>query len=94
MVRCLLPCGLCGRMRTEGVFFGVVERTGVIFQDKKFLEQGITMGQDTLVIDEGENDAGSELIGRISETLPVKLAFWLKPTENPVVSLHCGRGDR
>ena len=40
------------------------------------------MGQGTLVIDEGEKDAGAELIDRISETLPVKLAFWLKPAES------------
>ena len=40
------------------------------------------MGQDTLVIDEGEKDAGTELIERISETWPVKLAFWLKPTDS------------
>jgi hypothetical protein len=40
------------------------------------------MGQGTLVIDEGEKDAGAELVDRISETWPVKLAFWLKPTDS------------
>jgi hypothetical protein len=40
------------------------------------------MGQGTLVIDEGEKDAGAELIDRIGEAWPVKLAFWLKPAES------------
>jgi len=40
------------------------------------------MGQSTLVIDEGEKDAGTDLIDRISETWPVKLAFWLKPADS------------
>jgi hypothetical protein len=40
------------------------------------------MGQGSLVIDEGEKDAGTELIDRISETWPVKSAFWLKPTDS------------
>ena len=39
------------------------------------------MGQDSLVIDDGEKDAGEELVHRISETWPVKLAFWLKPAD-------------
>jgi hypothetical protein len=40
------------------------------------------MGQGTLVIEEGEKDAGRELIDRIGETRPVQLAFWLKPAES------------
>ncbi len=40
------------------------------------------MDQSTLVIDETEKDAGAELIGRFSETWPVKVAFWLKPAES------------
>jgi hypothetical protein len=39
------------------------------------------MGQSTLVIEQEEKDAGAELINRISETWPVQLAFWLKPSE-------------
>ena len=33
------------------------------------------------LLDEGEKDAGAELIDRISETWPVNLAFWLKPAD-------------
>ena len=40
------------------------------------------MGQGTLVIEQGEKDAGAELINRISETWPVQLAFWLIPSES------------
>ncbi|MFI5459631.1 MAG: hypothetical protein ACHRXM_29760 [Isosphaerales bacterium] len=40
------------------------------------------MDQGTLVIEEAEKDAGRDLIDRISETRPVKLAFWLKPAES------------
>jgi hypothetical protein len=40
------------------------------------------MGQGTLVIDESEKDAGTELIDRISVTWPVKLAFWLRPADS------------
>ena len=40
------------------------------------------MGQSTLVIEQDEKDAGTELINRIGETWPVQLAFWLKPSES------------
>jgi hypothetical protein len=46
------------------------------------------MGQATLVIDEGEKDAGAELIDRMSERWPVKLAFWLKPADGDQWFLH------
>jgi len=40
------------------------------------------MGQGTLVIEEGEKNAGRDLIDRIGKTRPVQLAFWLKPAES------------
>jgi len=40
------------------------------------------MAQGTLVIEEGEKDAGTELIDRISKQWPVKLAFWVKPSDS------------
>src|SRR5437016_5216793 len=48
----------------------------------RYCERGITMGQGTLVIEEGEKDAGKDLIHRIGETRPVQVAFWLKPAES------------
>jgi hypothetical protein len=39
------------------------------------------MGQGTLVIDEGEKDAGANLIDQFSKTWPVQTAFWVKPSD-------------
>jgi hypothetical protein len=40
------------------------------------------MGQDALVIDEGEKDAGAALIDQFSKAWPVQTAFWVKPSDS------------
>jgi hypothetical protein len=39
------------------------------------------MAQSTLVIEDGEKEAGQELIDRLGKIRPVQVAFWLKPAE-------------